>query len=94
MFEDGDGTREVEVECEQQVDVVEVLVAGEAVGEVVSRVDIGEHVNAMRAEEAEAAVAHLRGRAFAAEVGDGDGHRQVVAESAEQVGGGHGDHFQ
>ena len=63
-------------------------------GEVVSRIHIGEHVIAMRAEEAEAAVAHLRGRAFMAEGGDGGGHGQVAAESAEQVGGRHVDHFQ
>src|SRR5216683_4508501 len=35
-FEQGDGGAEVVVECEQQVDVVEVFLAGEAVGEVVA----------------------------------------------------------
>ena len=50
-FEQDDGGAEVVVECEQQVDVVEVFLAGEAVGEVVAWVDGGAHFAAAWAEE-------------------------------------------
>ena len=59
LFEEGDGGGEVVVEFEEEVDVVEVLVAVKAVGEVVAWVDVGEHLVAVRAEEGEAAVAQL-----------------------------------
>ena len=41
MLQDGDGGAEFVAEREQQVDVVEVFVAMEAMGEVVARVDGG-----------------------------------------------------
>ena len=88
------GESEVEPHPSHQVDGVEVHVAVEAVGEVVTRVHIDQHLVAAGAEEAEAAVADLRRRAIAAEGGDDEGHGQVVAESAEQFGGGHGLPFQ
>ena len=89
-FQEGDGGAEVVVEGDEQVDVVEVFLAAEAVGEVVAWVDGGAHFAAVRAEEAEVAFAHFAGRPLAAEGGDGDGHGQVVAKAAEQVGGDHG----
>ena len=55
-FEDRNGRAEVVVEMEEQVDVVEVLIAPEAVGEVVAWVDVGEHFAAARTEEAEASL--------------------------------------
>ena len=58
-FEESDGTEEVVVERHQQVDVVEVFLASEAMGEVVAWVDGGAHFAAARAEEAEIAFAHL-----------------------------------
>ena len=89
-FEDGDGGAEVVAERHQQVDVVEVFLAAEAVGEVVAGVDGGEHLGAVGAEETEVAFAELRRRPIAAEGGDGDAHRQVVADAPQQVGGHHG----
>ena len=88
-FEQFDARREVEPRRPQQVDVVEIDAAVEAVGEVVVRVDVGEHFVAAWAEEAESAVAEFRGRPVAAEGGDGEGHRQVVAESTQEFGGDH-----
>ena len=82
-FEEGDGGEEVVVELNEQVDVVEVLFASEAVGEVVAWVDGGAHFAAVGAEEAEVTFAHFGWRAFAAKSGDGDGHGQVVAQAAE-----------
>ena len=55
-FEEGDSGEEVIVEGEEQVDVVEVLFAREAVGEVVARVDGGAHLAAAWADEAEVPV--------------------------------------
>jgi hypothetical protein len=81
-FEKRDGGAEVVVKGHEQVDVVEVFLAAEAVGEVVARIDGGTHFAAIRTEEAEVAFADFGWRAFATERGDGDGHRQVVAKSA------------
>ena len=53
--EDLDGGSEVITERHQQVDVVEVPLAAEAVGEVVSRVDGGFEFAAGGTEEAEVA---------------------------------------
>ena len=89
-FEQGDGGAEVVAEGEEEVDVVEVFVAAEAVGEVVAGVDGGAHFAAAWAEEAEVAFADFGRRPLAAESGDGDGHGQVVADSAEQFVGNHG----
>ena len=58
-LQQGDGGAEVVVEGHQQVDVVEVLLAAEAVGEVVARVDRGPHLAAVRAEEAEVVAANF-----------------------------------
>ena len=41
--------------CAEQVEIVEISVAGEAVGQVIARVDGGEQFAAARAEEDEAA---------------------------------------
>src|SRR6185312_3634959 len=57
---------------------------------VVAGVHGGEEFAAARAEEDEASVAEFRGRPVAAEGGDGGGHRQVVADSPQQLGGDHG----
>ena len=81
-FEEGDGGEEVIVEGDEQVDVVEVFLAAETVGEVVAWVDGGAHFAAVGADEAEVASAYFGWRAFATQRGDGDGHRQVVAKSA------------
>ena len=78
------GRQEVVVQAQQQVDVVEVFLAAEAVGQVVAWVDRGQHLAAVRAQEAEVAFAHLRRRPFPAQRGDGDRHRQVVAQAAQQ----------
>ena len=72
--QDADGGFEVVAEGEEEVNVIEVLLAAEAVGEVVSRVDGGEHFLAMGAEEAIASFAAFGRRAIGAEGGDGDGH--------------------
>ena len=60
--EDLDGGAEVVAEGDQQVDVVEVLLAAEAVGEVVARVDEGFEFTAGGTEEAEVAFAPFGGR--------------------------------
>ena len=85
-LEDGDGGAKVIAERHQKIDVVDVLLAAEAVGEVVAGVDGGEHLAAVRAKKAEVAVADFRGWPVAAEGGDGDPHRQVVANATQQVG--------
>src|SRR6185437_7804289 len=69
-----DGVAEAVALGEQQVDVVEVLLATEAVGEVVTRVDRGKHLAAAGAQKAEVTLAHLRRRARAAQGGDGHRH--------------------
>ena len=89
-FEDDDGGTEVVNEGHQEVDVVEVLPTCKAVGEVVAWVDGGLHLAAVRAEEAEVAVAHFGRWPIAAEAGDGQAHRQIVADPTQQVGGSHG----
>ena len=77
--QDRDSGFEVVAEGHEEVDVVEILLAAEAMGEVVARVDGGEHFLAMRTEEAESSFAAFGRRAIGAEGGDGDGHGQVVA---------------
>jgi len=84
-FEEGDSGEEVIVEGEEQVDVVEVVCAREAVGEVVARVDGGAHLAAAWADEAKVTLAHFARGSLAAEGGDGDGHGQVVANATQQV---------
>jgi hypothetical protein len=74
----------------EEVDVVEVGLATEAMGEVVAWVDRGEHFAAAWAEEAEVALAPFGGRTVGTEGGDDDGHGQVVANSAQQFFGDHG----
>ena len=64
-FEDGDGDGEVVAEGHEQVDVVEVAGAAEAMGEVVAGVDGGEQVAAVRAEEEESAFADFGEWTFA-----------------------------
>ncbi len=73
-FEDGDGDGEVVAEGHEQVDVVEVAGAAEAVGEVIAGVNGGEQVAAMRAEEEQSAFPDFGGWAVATEGSDGDGH--------------------
>jgi hypothetical protein len=69
-----DGSGEVVAEESEEVDVIEVAGAAEAVGEVVAGVDSGERVAAVSAEEEESAVADLGGRAVTTKGGEGDGH--------------------
>src|SRR5438132_12661453 len=88
--QEGNGGEEVIVEVDEQVDVVEVLLAREAVGEVVARIDGGAHFAATRADEAEVAFAHFGWGPVAAQSGDRHGHGQVVANAAQQVRGDHG----
>ena len=85
-FQYGDGGQEVVAERDEQVDVVEVFGAGEAVGEVVAWVDGGEHFTALGAEEAIMAIAFFARGPVTSEGGDRDGHGQVVADFSEQVG--------
>jgi len=73
-LEQGDGGEEVIVEGDEQVDVVEVFPAREAVGEVVAWVDGSAHFAAARADETEVALARFARGALAAEGGDRDGH--------------------
>ena len=74
-FEKCDGGVEVVPKHPQQIDVVEVFMAGEAVSQIVFRIDVNEHFAAVRAEEDEAAVADFRRRPLAPKRGDGGGHR-------------------
>ena len=78
--QDADSGFEVVAEGEEEIDVVEVILAAEAVGKVVARVDGGEHLLALAAEEAIASVDAFGRRAIGAESGNGDGHGQIVAE--------------
>jgi len=54
-FQECDGGEEAVAKCAEQVEIVEISVAGEAVGQVIARVDGGEQFAAARAEEDEAA---------------------------------------
>ena len=58
-FQQGDGRGKVVVQGQQQVDVVEVFLAAEAVGQVVAWVDGGAHFAAARTEEARATAASI-----------------------------------
>jgi hypothetical protein len=69
-FEERDGIAEGVIQSDQEVDVVKIFLAAETVGEVVAWVDGGAHFAAIRAEEAEVALAHLRLQAVAAQRGD------------------------
>jgi hypothetical protein len=64
--------------------VLRFFLAGEAVGEVVSRVDGGAHLATAGTEEAEVAFTPFVRRPVRAEGGDGDGHGQVVAQAAQE----------
>ena len=77
------GGFEVVSDCDEQIDVVEVGFATEAMGEVVSRVERGLQFSAPRAEEAEISFDLLGGRRMLAELADGHVHRQIVADRAE-----------
>jgi hypothetical protein len=85
-LQDSYGVAKVIAERHEQIDVVEVFRAVETVGEVVAWIDGGAHFAAVRAEKAEVAFAHFGGRPVATEGGDGDGHGEVVANSAQQIG--------
>ncbi len=76
--EEIDGAEEVVIESEQEVDVVVIFVAVEAVSEIVSWVDGGAHFAAVGAEEAEVAIAHFRRQPFASQTGDSKRHGQIV----------------
>jgi hypothetical protein len=89
-YQDADGGFEVVAHGEKQVDVVEVYAAAEAMGKVVARVDGGEHLFAVRTEEAIASFAAFGRRTITTQSSDGDGHGQVVAEVTEQFSGDHG----
>ena len=81
-FEEADGGAEVVAKGDEQVDVIEVSLAGEAVREIFARVDGGTHFAAVWAQEAEVAFADFGRRPLAAKRGDGDGHWQIVAKAA------------
>jgi len=66
-FEKCDGGVEVAPKHPQQIDVVEVFMAGKAMGQVVFRIDVNEHFAAVRAEEDEAAITDFRRRSLAPE---------------------------
>ena len=67
-FQEGDGGLEVVAERDEQVDVVEVFLAAEAVGQVVAWVDRGPPFAAVGADEAEVAFADFARRPRAAMV--------------------------
>ena len=83
VFQPGDGGAEVVAELEQEVDVVEVLTAAEAMGQVVLGVDGGFHLAAVRAEKSEVALGEFGRRGLVVEGGDRDLHGQVVADSTQ-----------
>src|SRR5277367_2432640 len=88
-FEQTDRGGKLVVERDQQIDIVEILLAAETVGQVVAWVDRGQHFAAARTEEAEIAFAHLSRRSLAAQGGDGHGHGQIVAQPTQQLRGYH-----
>ena len=90
LFQLSDGGAEGGAELDQEIDVVEVLTAAEAVGEVVLGVDGGFHLAAVGAEEAEIALAPFGRRGLVAQRGHRDWHGQIVADSTQQVRGNHG----
>lgn len=72
VFQQGDCGVEGVAESDQEVDVIKVLTAAEAVGKVVLGVDGGLHLAAVRAEEAEVALTEFGWRGLVAEGGDCD----------------------
>ncbi len=87
LLEYFDGPVEVVAERQQQVDVVEVPTATEAVSQVVARVHCGAKFAAFDADEAEIALDLLRNRALSAEFQDRDVHRQVISDRTESFVG-------
>ena len=64
-------------ECAEQIDIVEISVAGEAVGQVVAGVDGGEQFAAARAEEDESSVAEFSKAAY--------GSRAAMVAARDQI---------
>ena len=83
-FQHQDGRSKFVTELDQQVDVVEVLLATEAVSQVVTRVDGHFHFTAIRAEKTKKTFAPFGGGPLPPQGGDRDGHRQVIANATEQ----------
>jgi len=82
LLKDLDGLTKAITESDHEVDVVDVLTAGEAVGEVVARIDDGLEVATVRADETKAAFDGLGVGRFVTQLLEGERHRQVVAQAA------------
>ena len=83
------GVEETEFGSEQQVDVVDVLAATEAMGEVVAGIDGGAEFTAVVADETETTVNVFGVRAFAIQLLDDEGHGQIVTQGPQQLAGDH-----
>jgi hypothetical protein len=83
-FQQTDRGGKLVVECDQQIDIIEIHLTAETVGQVVAWVDRGQDFAAAGAEEAEIALAHLGWRTRATEGGDGHGHWKIVAQATQQ----------
>src|SRR5271170_1898192 len=88
-FQQSDRGGKLVIECHQQIDIVEILLATETVGQVVAGVDRGQHLAAARTEEAEIAFAQLGWRTRATQGGDGYRHGQLIAQPTQQLRGYH-----
>ena len=90
MFEDLDGRGEVVTEGHQEVDVVEVSAATEAVSQIIAWVDRGAKLAAFEADEAEVAFELLGDGSLSSELANRDFHRQFVPNRSEEFLGDHG----
>lgn len=90
LGEDVGGGLEVVAEGDQEIDVVVVSLAAEAMGEIVARVDGGAQLAAVGTEEAEVTFEVLGGWRLVAETPEGDFHRQRIANGPQKLFGDHG----
>ena len=88
-FEDQHGGSEVVALRDQQIDIIKILLAAETVSQIVAWIDRGSQFAAAWAEKAKIAITPFGGRPLSSQSGDRDGHRQIVANSAEQFGAKH-----
>lgn len=90
LLEQGHGRLEFISDQQQEIDVVDIPAAVEAMGEVVAGIDGGEKFAAVGANEAQPAFDAFGARSGAAQALQRDVHGQVVAQGMQEVAGDHG----
>lgn len=90
LLEQRHGRLEFVTGQKQEIDVVDIPGAVEAMGEVVAGIDGGEKFAAVGTNEAQPAFDAFGARSGAAQTLQRDVHGQVVAQDAQEVAGDHG----